>query len=84
MYLFSETMSIDVGSLNRSRLKPVGDMQTDVHDSVEDALAAFELYQKAIDFKKNGKWETMLDDIYAFGQKNDWKLGVDGEEKSAG
>jgi len=56
-----------------------GDMQTDVHDSVEDALAAFELYQKSIELKKNGEWEKVLNDLYAFGQKNDWKLGMDGD-----
>lgn len=55
----------------------IGDMQTDVHDSVEDAKAAFELYQKAIEYKANGQWDTLLDNLYAFGQKNDWKLGVD-------
>ena len=55
-------------------------MQTDVHDSVEDALAAMELYEKAIEFKKSGEWENVLDELYAFGQKNDWKLGVDGDD----
>jgi len=60
-----------------------GDMQTNIHDSVEDALAAFELYQKAIELKKSGEWEQLLDDLYAFGRKNDWKLGVDGEEERA-
>ena len=56
-----------------------GDMQTDIHDSVEDAVAAYELYLKAIELKEKGQWEQMLDELYTFGQKNDWKLGVDGD-----
>ena len=54
-------------------------MQTDIHDSVEDAAAAYELYVKAIELKEKGQWEQMLNELYAFGQKNDWKLGVDGD-----
>lgn len=54
-------------------------MQTDIHDSVEDAAAAYELYIKAIELKEKGQWEQMLNELYAFGQKNDWKLGVDGD-----
>ena len=56
-----------------------GDMQTDVHDSVEDAMAAYELYQKAIELKTKGLWEQTLDELYAFGQKTDWKLGVESD-----
>jgi PAB-dependent poly(A)-specific ribonuclease subunit 2 len=51
-------------------------MQQDVHDSVEDALAAFELYHRAVELKANGEFEKLLDDLYNFGQKTDWKLGV--------
>lgn len=53
------------------------DMQQDVHDSVEDALAAYELYQKAVELTARGEFEQLLDDLYEFGQKTDWKLGVD-------
>ena len=55
------------------------DMQQDVHDSVEDAMAAFELYAKAVELKENGDFEKLLNDLYEFGQKTDWKLGVDHE-----
>lgn len=51
-------------------------MQQDIHDSVEDALAAFELYRRAIELKATGEFEQLLDDLYKFGQKTDWKLGV--------
>lgn len=52
------------------------DMQQDIHDSVEDATAAFELYKKAVALKAAGKFGEMLDDLYAHGQKADWKVGV--------
>lgn len=54
------------------------DVQKDVHDSVEDALAAFELYQEAVELKRRGDFDRVLDELYEYGQKNDWKLGVDG------
>jgi len=53
------------------------DMQQDVHDSVEDALAAYELYVIAVQLKKKGEFDKLLDDLYEYGQKTDWKLGVD-------
>lgn len=53
------------------------DMQQDVHDSVEDAMAAYELYAKALELKQKGEFEKLLDDLYELGQKTDWKLGVD-------
>lgn len=54
------------------------DMQQDVHDSIEDALAAYELYRKAVELKKEeGRFEKLLDDLYEYGQKADWKLGMD-------
>jgi PAB-dependent poly(A)-specific ribonuclease subunit 2 len=56
------------------------DMQQDVHDSVEDALAALELYKKAVELKENGVFDQVLNELYEYGHKNDWKLGVDGDE----
>lgn len=53
------------------------DMQQDVHDSVEDARAALELYRKALEFQSNGTFDSFLDQLYAFGQKSDWKLGIE-------
>lgn len=56
------------------------DMQQDVHDSVDDALTAFELYKKAIELKKSGDFERVLDELYEYGRKHDWRLGVDGDD----
>ena len=53
------------------------DMQQDVHDSVEDAMAAFQLYEKAVELKAKGEFEKLLDDLYELGFKHDWKLGMD-------
>jgi PAB-dependent poly(A)-specific ribonuclease subunit 2 len=53
------------------------DMQQDVHDSLEDARAAMELYQTSIALKQQGKFDMLLDDLYEYGQKADWKLGIE-------
>jgi PAB-dependent poly(A)-specific ribonuclease subunit 2 len=52
------------------------DMQQDTHDSVEDARAAYELYCKALEWKKEGIWEQRLQELYNFGEKTSWKLGT--------
>ncbi len=51
------------------------DMQQDVHDSIEDSIAACELYIKALELKKEGRFESVLHEIYECGQKIDWKVG---------
>ena len=56
------------------------DMQQEVHDSLEDANAAHELYLKAVELKESGEFEKLLDELYAHGQKVDWKLGMDEDE----
>jgi PAB-dependent poly(A)-specific ribonuclease subunit 2 len=53
------------------------DMQQDVHDSVEDARAAYALYLKALELKKEGKFDKFLQDLYVYGAARDWKLGID-------
>mmetsp|Transcript_35922 Transcript_35922/g.54618 ORF Transcript_35922/g.54618 Transcript_35922/m.54618 type:complete len:534 (-) Transcript_35922:49-1650(-) len=53
------------------------DMQQDIHDSIEDAKAAYEIYQKAVDLKKGNVFEKTLTDIYDFGRRTAWKLGVE-------
>lgn len=60
------------------------DMQQDVHDSIEDARAALELYIKAIEFKRDGTFDKVLRDIYDFGRKVDWKLGVNLSSRNLG
>ena len=50
------------------------DMQEEIHDSVEDAKAAHELYQRALEMKINGTFESFLNQLYEVGQKHDWKI----------
>ena len=52
------------------------DMQQEVHDSIEDAKAAYELYNKALELKKAGKFEEYLMQLYSHGHKTQFKLGV--------
>ena len=52
------------------------DMQQEVHDSIEDAKAAHELYIKALNLKKEGKFNEYLTCLYAKGHKTQFKLGV--------
>ena len=51
-------------------------MQQEVHDSIEDAKAAYELYNKALELKKAGKFEEYLMQLYSHGHKTQFKLGV--------
>jgi PAB-dependent poly(A)-specific ribonuclease subunit 2 len=53
------------------------DMQQDVHDSVEDAMAAYDLYVRAVELKKQGEFDKLLNDLYEYGRKSDWKLGME-------
>merc|ERR1711865_1110523 len=46
------------------------DMQQDTHDSVEDAQAAFELYRKAMEWKREGIWEQRIKELYELGGKH--------------
>jgi len=50
------------------------DMQQDVHDSVEDAKAALELFQIAVKLKREGTFDKVLTDIYSYGNEVDWKV----------
>ena len=56
------------------------DMQRDTHDSVEDAVAAFEIYLKALELKKTGQFGKVLNNLYEYGRTTDWKLGVENQE----
>ena len=52
------------------------DMQQEVHDSIEDARAAHDLYIKAQEMKREGKFQDYLMNLYAHGNKTQFKLGV--------
>jgi len=53
------------------------DMQQEVHDSLEDATAAFDLYETAVKLKEQGEFDKMLDSLYEYGARVDWKLGIE-------
>ncbi|CAB4393897.1 unnamed protein product [Rhizophagus irregularis] len=48
-------------------------IQTDTHDSIEDAHTALLIYKKYLQFKSEGKFEKVLEDIYSEGHKHNWK-----------
>ncbi|KAL3798250.1 hypothetical protein HJC23_000164 [Cyclotella cryptica] len=50
------------------------DMQQEVHDSVEDARASYELYKIALSLKSEGKFDEFLVQLYAEGHKTQFKL----------
>jgi PAB-dependent poly(A)-specific ribonuclease subunit 2 len=56
------------------------DTQQDVHDSVEDAMTSYELFQRAKELMANGTFERFLDELYESGQRVNWRLGVDPEK----
>ncbi|CAG8494661.1 13748_t:CDS:10 [Funneliformis mosseae] len=49
------------------------DIQTDTHDSIEDARTALAIYKKYLQFKSEGIFEEVLEDIYSEGRKYNWK-----------
>ncbi|RIA93213.1 ubiquitin carboxyl-terminal hydrolase-domain-containing protein [Glomus cerebriforme] len=48
-------------------------IQTDTHDSIEDARTALSIYKKYLQFKSEGRFEKVLEDIYNEGRKYNWK-----------
>ncbi len=59
------------------------DTQQDVHDSVEDAMTANELFQRAKELMANGSFPRFLDELYENGQRVNWKLGIDGQPRNS-
>jgi len=54
-------------------------IQSDTHDSAEDARAALALFRKYEELKASGELEQALEDLYEVGKKLQWK--VPGNEK---
>mmetsp|Transcript_24951 Transcript_24951/g.49860 ORF Transcript_24951/g.49860 Transcript_24951/m.49860 type:complete len:1483 (+) Transcript_24951:213-4661(+) len=52
------------------------DMQQEVHDSIEDSRAAYELYMKALILKNEKKFDEYLMMLYNHGHSTQFKLGV--------
>lgn len=43
------------------------------HDSIEDAVAALQLYRRYEQFERDGRLEDMLEDIYEIGPRVHWR-----------
>jgi PAB-dependent poly(A)-specific ribonuclease subunit 2 len=52
------------------------DMQQDTHDSIEDAKTAYDLYKYALDLTSKNQFEEFLRDLYQYGDRTEWRLGV--------
>ncbi|KAI0261046.1 ubiquitin carboxyl-terminal hydrolase-domain-containing protein [Gloeopeniophorella convolvens] len=48
-------------------------IQTDTHDSIEDARSALNLYKAYHDFEEQGIFDEKLDELYREGRKHNWK-----------
>ena len=59
-------------------------IQSEAHDSIEDALTALKLWRKYQEFQDAGIVEKMIDEIYTAGRKLNYKVPEKGNEKWAG
>ena len=50
------------------------DMQQVVHDSVEDARAALELYKRSLQLKKDGTFDDYISQLYKEGQNSGFRV----------
>jgi PAB-dependent poly(A)-specific ribonuclease subunit 2 len=48
-------------------------VQTENHDSIEDARTALSLYQRALQLQAEGQFDTVLNELYAIGHSFNWK-----------
>ncbi|KAI8355181.1 ubiquitin carboxyl-terminal hydrolase-domain-containing protein [Blakeslea trispora] len=51
------------------------DIQSETHDSIEDAKTALVLYKKYLDYKQNGTFGQVLEEVYEAGHKANWLKG---------
>eukprot|EP00455_Lapot_gusevi_P014051 TRINITY_DN1695_c0_g1_i4.p1 TRINITY_DN1695_c0_g1~~TRINITY_DN1695_c0_g1_i4.p1 ORF type:complete len:325 (-),score=73.20 TRINITY_DN1695_c0_g1_i4:69-1043(-) len=49
-------------------------IQTETHDSIEDARTALALYQKYLELKQANNFENVLAELYDIGHRNNWKV----------
>ena len=54
-------------------------MQDEIHDSIEDAKTSLLLYKryKALAAEGPEKVNAALQDLYQYGNRNNWTIGVD-------
>jgi PAB-dependent poly(A)-specific ribonuclease subunit 2 len=51
------------------------DIQSETHDSIEDAKTALILFKKYLDYKTNGTFGQVLEEVYEAGHKANWLKG---------
>lgn len=51
------------------------DIQSDSHDSIEDAETALILYKKYLEYRANGDFGKVLEEIYEAGHRANWLKG---------
>jgi hypothetical protein len=56
------------------------DIQTKEHDSIEDARHAYLLYKQYREFDADGRFDDVMDDIFAAGHKTGFKPRTEGDE----
>ncbi|KAL9012394.1 MAG: hypothetical protein Q9173_002834 [Seirophora scorigena] len=59
-------------------------IQSETHDSIEDALTALKLWRKYEEFRDAGVVEKMIDEIYTAGRKLNYKVPEKGADKWVG
>lgn len=52
-------------------------IQSETHDSIEDARAALGLYKKYLELETKGILKTSLEEMYAVGKSMHWKVPGD-------
>jgi PAB-dependent poly(A)-specific ribonuclease subunit 2 len=57
------------------------DIQTDNHNSIEDAQTALLLYKKYLEIKADGTFEKVLEEVYAHGAIHNFRPPISGSNR---
>ncbi|KAI8997062.1 ubiquitin carboxyl-terminal hydrolase-domain-containing protein [Pilobolus umbonatus] len=52
------------------------EIQSETHDSIEDARTALVLYKKYLEYKENNTFGQILEEVYEAGHKSNWLKGL--------
>jgi len=58
-------------------------IQSEVHDSAEDARTALQLYRKYEELKAEGTLQSALQELYEVGKKSQWKVPEECEKEKS-